>query len=149
MGRIMMNGIQYGTGGRPTAEGVTYDNAESGMTATNVQGALDELSNDLTIESMSYSYAGGTVYFKRVGNVKTVYLQIDPSSTISVGTTWFTLPEQFRPIPANGNNIVDFTCFQTSGTFSGILRLNGNTGGVTNEFIAFKTGAVRSTFTYI
>lgn len=48
MGRIMMNGIQYGTGGRPTAEGVTYDNAESGMTATNVQGALDELSTGLT-----------------------------------------------------------------------------------------------------
>lgn len=48
MGRIMMNGIQYGTGGRPTAEGVTYDNAESGMTATNVQGAVDELSNGLT-----------------------------------------------------------------------------------------------------
>lgn len=48
MGRIMMNGIQYGTGRRPTAEGVTYDNAESGMTATNVQGALDELSNGLT-----------------------------------------------------------------------------------------------------
>ena len=48
MGRIMMNGIQYGTGGRPTAEGVTYDNAESGITATNVQGAVDELSNGLS-----------------------------------------------------------------------------------------------------
>lgn len=47
MGRIMMNGIQYGTGGRPTAEGVTYDNAESGMTAKNVQEAVDELNNGL------------------------------------------------------------------------------------------------------
>lgn len=78
-----------------------------------------------------------------------MYLQIDPSSQISTGTTWFTLPEQFRPIPADGNDIVDFTCVQTSGTFSGVLRLNGNTGKVTNEFVPFKAGAVRSTFTYI
>lgn len=55
MGRIMMNGIQYGTGGRPTAEGVTYDNAESGMTAKNVQGALDELSNGLTTQTGTFT----------------------------------------------------------------------------------------------
>lgn len=55
MGRIMMNGIQYGTGARPTAEGVTYDNAESDMTATNVQSALDELSTGLTTQTGTFT----------------------------------------------------------------------------------------------
>ena len=43
MGKIMKDGIQYGVGGIQKAEGITYDNTDSGMTATNVQGALDEL----------------------------------------------------------------------------------------------------------
>ena len=115
----------------------------------NLGSQITALNKGLTVESTTYSYAGGKVYFKRIGNVKTMYLQIDPPSTISTGTTWFTIPEQFRPIQADDNDIVDFTVIQTSGTFSGILRLNGNTGRVTNEFVTFKTGSVRSTFTYI
>lgn len=47
MGIIMKDGRQYGVGGITPAENVTYDNTESGMTATDVQGALDELKNGL------------------------------------------------------------------------------------------------------
>lgn len=47
MGKIMKNGIQYGVGGIQKAEGITYDNTDSGMTATEVQGAIDELNTGL------------------------------------------------------------------------------------------------------
>lgn len=47
MGKIMMNGIQYGVGGIEQAKDISYDNTESGATATDVQGALDELNKGL------------------------------------------------------------------------------------------------------
>ena len=47
MGKIMMNGVQYGVGGITDASDVKYDNTQSGMTATNVQGAVDELQSGL------------------------------------------------------------------------------------------------------
>jgi hypothetical protein len=67
MGKIMKDGIQYGVGGIQKAEGITYDNTDSGMTATNVQGALDELNNDLSnliIKEdtvMTTSFSAGTI----------------------------------------------------------------------------------------
>lgn len=89
MGRIMMNGIQYGTGGRPTAEGVTYDNAESGMTATNVQSALDELSTGLTqlIRTESFTAttsSGGNVYHDFDGDVFVLGANCNKSDTFIV-----------------------------------------------------------------
>jgi hypothetical protein len=48
MGKIMLNGKQYGVGGLNNAEDVSYDNTSSGMTATNVQDAVDELNTGLT-----------------------------------------------------------------------------------------------------
>lgn len=86
MGRIMMNGIQYGTGGRPTAEGVTYDNAESGMTATNVQGALDELN-------------AGLNDWELVGTV--------------TGTTPLTLPADFKELHVNVTLTSNYQVSQT------------------------------------
>ena len=47
MGKIMLNDKQYGVGGINTAEDVSYDNTSSGMTATNVQDAVDELNQHL------------------------------------------------------------------------------------------------------
>lgn len=53
MGKIMLNGIQYGVGGIEQAKDISYDNTESGATATDVQGALDELNNGLLIEEVT------------------------------------------------------------------------------------------------
>ena len=36
------------TGGASTADKIKYDNTESGLQSTNVQGAVDELNNSLT-----------------------------------------------------------------------------------------------------
>jgi len=39
--------VNVGTGGAGTAEAVKYNNAESGLVSDNVQGALDEVNNNL------------------------------------------------------------------------------------------------------
>lgn len=53
MGKIMMNGKQYGVGGIEKAKDISYDNTQSGMSATNVQGALDEVKAGLTSLDLS------------------------------------------------------------------------------------------------
>lgn len=57
MGKIMMNGIQYGVGGIEQAKDISYDNTESGATATDVQGALDELNAGLTWKTLANGVA--------------------------------------------------------------------------------------------
>ena len=47
MGRIIKNGVAYG-GSSSKASSTTYDNSTSGLSATNVQGAVDELDNNLS-----------------------------------------------------------------------------------------------------
>ena len=44
MGTILKNGIPYGASNQPTAAAVPYSNSTSGLTATNVQSAIDEVS---------------------------------------------------------------------------------------------------------
>lgn len=57
MGKIMLNGTQYGVGGIEQAKDISYDNTESGATATDVQGALDELNNGLMWKPLSSGVA--------------------------------------------------------------------------------------------
>lgn len=47
MGQIISNGIIYSGGGSQKASDVSYNNTESGLEATDVQGAIDELNTDL------------------------------------------------------------------------------------------------------
>lgn len=61
MGKIMLNGKQYGVGGIEKAKDISYDNTQSGMSATNVQGALDEVKAGLTkLPLPVYPYATTT-----------------------------------------------------------------------------------------
>ncbi|HHX23126.1 MAG TPA: hypothetical protein GX723_03800, partial [Thermoanaerobacterales bacterium] len=52
-GKIPLTQIPDGIGGGGTAEDITYDNAESGLVAEDVQGAIDEVSSQLA-ETMNY-----------------------------------------------------------------------------------------------
>lgn len=63
MGKIMLNGKQYGVGGIERAEDISYDNTQSGMSATNVQGALDEIKSGLikNVTSTLTTNSGGKV----------------------------------------------------------------------------------------
>ena len=60
MGKIMLNGKQYGVGGIEKAKDISYDNTSSGMSATNVQGALDEVKAGLSsfqFRKVNYAYS--------------------------------------------------------------------------------------------
>lgn len=46
MGRLKLNDIDY-TGGATEAEDISYDNTDSGLSATEVQSAIDELTSDM------------------------------------------------------------------------------------------------------
>ena len=70
----MKDGHQYGIGGIGWAENVSYDNTESGMTATDVQGALDELNAGLfnmdllwTNPNPSANFGAQTITFNHDG----------------------------------------------------------------------------------
>ena len=51
MGRIIRNGIEYGSGNE-NATNINYDGAVSGLEATTVQAAVDELNNSLQWKSL-------------------------------------------------------------------------------------------------
>lgn len=52
MGRLKLNDIDY-TGGATEASDVSYDNTTSGLSADDVQDAVDELTSDITGTSAS------------------------------------------------------------------------------------------------
>lgn len=103
MGKIMKDGIQYGVGGIQKAESITYDNTASGMTAIDVQDAIDELNNGLTdlSEAVPTLASGWTQTQNRVqkrAGVCEVYIECIFSGTYSSGwNTIATLPEGYRP----------------------------------------------------
>lgn len=87
-----------------TANGVEYDNTNSGMAATNVQGAVDELSGGLTTLDNKYyyrdyaftlSYSGGTIGTRGAQG----YFALD-SDAIPVSTiiTYVSSSDRFIPI---------------------------------------------------
>lgn len=95
MGKIMKDGIQYGVGGIQKAESITYDNTASGMTATNVQGALDELNKGLSdvskVELISsqlthVSAASWEASVVKYGRVLVGNIIFSPSSDLSGST---------------------------------------------------------------
>jgi hypothetical protein len=48
MGKIINDGIPYGGSGASKASSLKYDNTTSGLGSTNVQGAIDEVNNNVT-----------------------------------------------------------------------------------------------------
>ena len=97
--------------GDTSASEVTYDNTESGLAATDAQGAIDALSNSLaqlTPTSADLSYTDtqgimGTVYTRKImktGALKIVNLVFTASKTTTASlNTWydlFTLPTGYN-----------------------------------------------------
>ena len=83
------------------AEGVSYDNTESGLTATDVQDALDEVSS--AIQNYSDIIVNTTVPGLTVTKTgRVVTLQYANSAGLT--TSGITVPEGFRP-----NNLLVFT----------------------------------------
>ena len=47
MGKLMLDGVAVGLPERNTAGGVSYDNTQSGLSATEVQSAIDEVADKI------------------------------------------------------------------------------------------------------
>ena len=84
------------------ASDVSYDNTQSGMTATDVQGAVTELKSNLTdsgwqtiADYYQYRKLNGVIYVRKKNTT-----QISITSSFS---TLFTLPTGFRPTESNGS----------------------------------------------
>jgi len=52
-----------GSGGGGTAEQIKYDNAESGLQADNVQGAINEVSDSLANGQVKFKVENGNLYY--------------------------------------------------------------------------------------
>ena len=95
MGKLIIDGIEVG--GSSSASSVKYDNKNSGLEATNVQGAIDELNSNFSNSSLIYNEE--TDYFGMTYNgewkdvvfagFKSVYLYMNGEEfTSRHGGTW-------------------------------------------------------------
>lgn len=104
----MPSAIRSIPSGSSTASGVSYDNTSSGLTASNVQDAIDELSGDVStinsdlselrvVDSYEHSTSYGTIYFSKLSNgVK--HFRFD-SSSLGSSSIQLTnnIPTKWRP----------------------------------------------------
>ena len=83
MPMIIKNNVRYcSTGG--DAESIVYNNTESGMEATNMQDAIDELNSNLTNKNFEWKLVG-EVTGKTVVNLPTIFNEIIVIATRSDG----------------------------------------------------------------
>ena len=122
-----------------TASAVTYDNTASGITATNVQGAVDGLS---AISSFTPTSVYGTFYFKAINGIK----RIKVSDLKGLAAEWtvldFTLPESMRPI----DEVAVFEMRQPSATYT-IRMLIQTNGKVQIYNYGTNTGILNMSYT--
>lgn len=92
------------TGGASTATNVTYDNANSGMTAENIQDAVDELakekadSSDVTeqLDKVTIKDEDGTVVdtpFRYIQNKEFIFAKVDAEDKLLFGIEWDGTPK--------------------------------------------------------
>ena len=107
-----------------SASGISYDNTDSGLTATNVQDAIDELngeSSTFTLSNINTDYYNG---FYGIKSGKFVFLKISVKNIPS--STWTTIginpyPPTSEIMTVGGNSsITNFGVikFSTDGTIS-------------------------------
>lgn len=58
-GKLIINGVEVG-GSSGSATSISYDNTNSGLEATNVQGAIDELNSNLQYSNLNMRYNATT-----------------------------------------------------------------------------------------
>lgn len=91
------------TGGASTATNVTYDNTNSGMTAENVQDAVDKLakekadSSDVTekLDKVTIKEEDGTVVdtpFRYIQNEEFIFAKVDANDKLLFGIQWDGTP---------------------------------------------------------
>lgn len=144
-----MNGSIYfisdGEASYPSASTMRYDNSTSGLTATSVQAAVDEvnekvndnawdiseLNADLALETKTYGTRGVTVY--RIGRLRVLRVA-EPngmSHSQNAWTTYATLDEKDIPVDIIDASIINNTAGQQTAT---PLQLRISSAGVVQVY---------------
>lgn len=121
------------------ADAIAYDNTASGMTATNVQAAIDEV---CAVSSFTPTSVYGKFSFKAINGIK--FLKIsDPKGFAAEWTTLdFTLPKSMIPI----DEVAVFEMRDPSSTYT--VRVRIQTNGVVKIYnYGTDTGALNMTYT--
>lgn len=137
-----VNATDYNTewvtpSGGGTASGTSYDNTTSGLTATNVQDAIDEIDANVDTLNSNLTTTSDTLQTNEIlykyGNVRV--LAINGATTDSAGNLT-EIPSNDRP----SNNIVVQTVILDSSNklYNGYLTI-GNTGSVAIRYYVAQT----------
>lgn len=92
--RDFNNSESFAEWGQQGAANIAYDNSSSGMTATNVQGALDELNNNLSKVTQTLATGVTLEYNKYVASLK---IKISSRAFTAGWNKVGTIPEEARP----------------------------------------------------
>lgn len=116
MGKIIKNGVEYSYSPLPNAAGVTYNNLNSGLSATTVQGAIDEL-NKLSCYSTSERIIGSWTNGRPLYESIVSYSQTNISSTknisiSSLGANFAFIAQGI--IKDSSGNVMSFPYFSAS-----------------------------------
>ena len=147
MGQILINGVSYSGGSsgdfnNGDANNIDYDNTTSGLVATNVQGALDEL--DSLVDNIDkteipainelirqLTYSGSISHSMTINN--------NPFGTVverRIGNTVFVTAAgggAFNGIAANTSYVITTLAYKPVATVFGLGVING---GISNESYA-------------
>lgn len=113
------------TPGAVTAEDVSYDNTTSGLTADDVQEAIDEVVSRLPSAGSwtSLTSSNGAVEYKKEGNVVTLSFNVNGS--VASYATLATLPAEIRPHVQTGQVVL---YGYEAGSTSTFVTYNSSTG---------------------
>lgn len=115
MPKIIKNGVTY-IGTSDNAAAVSYDNTSSGLTATNVQGAIDEIKQAMI----------NTIY--PVGSIYMSVSSTNPGVTFGVGT-WEAWGSGRVPVGVDSNDTSFDTVEETGGKKNNSYTPAGTIGG--------------------
>jgi len=155
MGTLYRNGVPYigGGSGSEEASQIHYDNTKSGIPSTSVQGAIDELNDDLTsLDSTTIeTFDGATAVNVASGNPATVS---NATNENAVGVTTTFEPSQDlhgydHPWAGGaGKNLInvnDIVVLYSNGQFKSVTISDDGTGVIIEGI----NGAVNNAFAYI
>ena len=114
------------TGGASTADKIKYDNTESGLQSTNVQGAVDELNNSLNslvkLKNQSVTFSNGlaTFYHESIKTTSIIFVQ----SVSADGRGCLALTVDVNEVVDNGSVILKaYDCYNNK-NYSGTILMN-------------------------
>ena len=125
MGTILKNGIAYGASNQPTAAAVPYSNTSSGLTATNVQAAVDTLGK-ITLGNGTATSLVASVEASRwmkTGRLCTVYFMFIVNGSVANTDVRFTgLPKPKEYIRLAGMRVNTSQAVRVAIQTDGTLR---------------------------